>query len=69
MRIILNSDVLHSTRLLTTGLPKHIEEFCRKAAEFGAILALPRTVILESQRQQQKLCDEATAEWKLPRRF
>ena len=62
MRIILNSDVLHSTRLLTTGLPKHIEEFCRKAAEFGAILALPRTVILESQRQQQKLCDEATAE-------
>src|ERR1700688_3993941 len=62
MRIILNSDVLHFTRLLTTGLPKHIEEFCRKAAEFGAILALPRTVILENQRQQQKLCDEATAE-------
>jgi hypothetical protein len=59
MRIILNSDVLYSTRLFTTGLPKHIEDFCRKAAEFGAILALPRTVILESQRQQQKLCDEA----------
>ena len=61
MRIILNSDVLFSTRLLTTGLPKHIEGFCQKAAEFGAVLALPRTVILENQRQQQKLYEEATA--------
>jgi hypothetical protein len=61
MRIILNSDVLFSTRLLTAGLPKHIEGFCQKAAEFGAILALPRTVILENQRQQQKLYEEATA--------
>jgi hypothetical protein len=62
MRIILNSDVLYSSRLLMTGLPKHIDDFCRKADEFGAILALPKTVLLESQRQQQKLCDEATAQ-------
>jgi hypothetical protein len=61
MRIILNSDILHMTRLLTTGLAKHIDEFCREAAQSGAVLALPRTVILEHEHQQQALAEKEVA--------
>jgi hypothetical protein len=59
MRIILNSDVLHMDRLLAAGLAKHIDEFCREAAQSGAVLVLPRTVILENERHQLKLYSEA----------
>jgi hypothetical protein len=52
MRIVLNSDVLHMTRLLATGLAKHINEFCHEAAQSGASLVVPRTVILENERHQ-----------------
>ena len=61
MRIILNSDMLHMNRLLDTGLARHIDEFCRESAQFGGILVLPRTVILENERQQQSLYEEAVA--------
>ncbi len=62
MRIILNSDVLHMNRLLATGLAKHIDEFCREAAQAGAVLVLIRTVVLENERHQMALRDEAIAE-------
>ena len=60
MRIILNSDILHMTeRLLATGLVRPIDEFCREAAQFGAVLVLPGTVILENERHQRGLCNKA----------
>ena len=59
MRIILNSDILHMNRLLATGLARHLDEFCREAAQFGAVLVLPRTVILENERHQRELCNKA----------
>lgn len=65
MRIILNSDVLHmKERLLATGLARHIDEFCREAAQFGAVLVLPRTVLLENERHQRGLYNEAITELK-----
>jgi hypothetical protein len=61
MRIILNSDVLHMNRLLATGLARHIESFCREAAQVGGILVLPRTVILENERQRLEMYGKAVA--------
>lgn len=55
MRIILNSDVLHTKRPLATGLPDHLDRFCRDAATAGAVLVLPRTTLLEIERHQQQL--------------
>lgn len=64
MRIILNSDILHMTRLLATGLARHIDVFCREAAQSRAVLVLPRTVILENERHQLGLYNEAVAQLK-----
>jgi hypothetical protein len=61
MRIILNSDVLHMTGLLANGLARHISEFCREAANSGAVLVLPKTVILENERHQLRLNKEEVA--------
>ena len=48
-------------RLLTTGLATHIDQFCRDAAASGALLVLPRTVVMEDERHQQRLYDETVA--------
>jgi hypothetical protein len=64
MRIILNSDVVHMTRPLATGLARHIVDFCREAAQSDAVLVLPRTVILENERLQEKLYNEAVGKLK-----
>lgn len=53
--------MLHMNRLLATGLARHIDEFCRESAQFGGILVLPRTVILENERHQQSLYVDAVA--------
>ncbi len=58
MRIILNSDVLHTERPLATGLPVHLERFCREAATAGAVLVLPRTTLLENDRHQRQLTEQ-----------
>src|SRR5205809_277713 len=62
MRIVLNSDVLHMERLVATGLPAHLEGFCREAAATGAVLVLPRTTVLEIERHQSQLVEEQIAE-------
>lgn len=61
MRIILNSDVLYTKRLLATGLPAHLDRFCRDAAGAGAALVLPRTALLEGERHQQELAEQEIA--------
>lgn len=55
MHIILNSDVLHPTLPPWMGLSDHVERFCREAAAMGAILVIPRTTLLENERQWAKL--------------
>ena len=55
MRIILNSDVVHTDRRWSEGLPAHIEWFCRAVAAAGAVLVLPRTVLWEDERHQTTL--------------
>jgi hypothetical protein len=61
MRIILNSDILHMTRQLATGLARQIDNFCREAAQVDCILVIPRTVILENERHQLKLYNDEIA--------
>jgi hypothetical protein len=61
MRVILNSDVLHTKRPLVTGLPAHIDRFCREAAGVGAVLVLPKTALLEDTRHQRQLAEEEIA--------
>jgi hypothetical protein len=58
MRILLNSDVLYAKRLVTAKLPNHIEQFCRDAATFGAVVVLPRTALLEWDNQQKELAED-----------
>ena len=48
-------------RLLATGLARHIDDFCREAAQSGAILVLPGTVVLEHERHQTRLYKDAIA--------
>ncbi len=55
MRIILNSDVIHTNRRWAKGLPPHIKKFCHAAKLAGAVLVLPRTVLLEDERHQTTL--------------
>jgi hypothetical protein len=55
VRIILNSDVIHTDRRWADGLPGHIEWFCRAAAAAGATIVLPRTALLEDERHQTTL--------------
>jgi hypothetical protein len=64
MRVILNSDVLHMNRPLAKGLAGHISDFCREALQSGASLVLPGTVLLENQRHQAKLYNEAVSRLK-----
>jgi hypothetical protein len=53
---------LYSSRPLSTGLPGHIKEFCKKASNVGAIIVLPRTVLLEIERLQIDLHRQTAAE-------
>lgn len=59
MHIIVNSDVIHSGRPVATGLPKHIEQFCREAQSVGCVIVIPRTALLENDRHQERLVEEA----------
>ena len=58
MRIILNSDVLHTKRRWADGLPRHIEKLCRCVVAARAIIVLPRTVVFEDERHQTLLDEE-----------
>lgn len=58
MRVILNSDILHTAKPAVSGLPGHLDAFCRQAAAVGAILVLPRTSSLEDQRHRANAAQE-----------
>ena len=62
MRIILNSDILHTNRPAAAALPLHLDQFCRDAAAAGAVLVVPRTTLLEDQRNQKRLIEEGVAQ-------
>jgi hypothetical protein len=59
MHIIVNSDVIHTSRPIASGLPPHIERFCREAASVGCVLVIPRTAFLENERHQNELTEQA----------
>src|SRR5438105_3889143 len=59
MHIIVNSDVIYSNRLISTGLPRHLATFCQEAAAEGCRLVIPRTALLEYERHQNELADQA----------
>lgn len=54
----MNSDVLFAKRLISTKLPRHIEQFFRDAKEAGAVLVIPRTTLLEYERIQSERSEE-----------
>jgi hypothetical protein len=53
VRIILNSDILYTQKLLT-NLPQRLQKLATECARLGAILVLPRTALFEVDRQQQE---------------
>jgi hypothetical protein len=55
MKIILNSDVVHTDRRWSEGPPPHLDWFCRAAAAAGAVIVLPRTTLFEDERHQTTL--------------
>jgi hypothetical protein len=61
MRVILNSDVLFTSRLIRGRLPGHIERFAKECGRLGTAIVLPRTVILEVERRQEELVEEERA--------
>lgn len=62
MRVLLNSDILHTQELIHQCLPKHLEQFARECARAGATVVFPRTVLLEVERRQLGLLDTACAQ-------
>lgn len=62
MRIVLNSDILFTQRLITTTLPARLRKLAAECARLGAVIVLPRTALFEVDRQQQEnLKKEITA--------
>lgn len=57
MRIIINSDVVHSTYRIRDRLPKHLEKLLREAEGVGAVVVIPRTTLLENERHQGELVE------------
>src|SRR5712692_11700707 len=58
MRVVVNSDVPFAKRLISTRLPRHIEQFFRDPKEAGAVLVIPRTTLLEYERIQSERAEE-----------
>jgi hypothetical protein len=55
VRVIVNSDILHTDRPLSTGLPTHLKEFFRHAGASAARIVVPRVALLEVEHHQESL--------------
>ncbi len=58
MRLLINSDRLFATYLISGHLPAPLERLCNACAEKGVIIVLPETAILEFKRAQEKLAEQ-----------
>ena len=57
MRIVVNSDILFTQKLVTTDLPSHLQKLPVECARVGAVIVLPRTALLEVERRQKQLME------------
>ncbi len=57
MKIVLNSDILFTQRLLTGSLPSHLEKLATECARAGVVIVLPLTALLEVERRQNQLME------------
>jgi len=57
-RIVLDSSVIHSQRLVRDELPRHIRVFLRHCADKNIAVAIPETVVLEFTRKQRELVEQ-----------
>jgi hypothetical protein len=58
MRLLINSDRLFATYLISERLPASLAKICTACAEKGITVVLPETAILEFNRAQKKLADQ-----------
>ncbi len=61
MHILINSDILFTSKLVSGHLPSHLDAFARECDKANAVVVLTRTVLLEVERRQQQLVDESVA--------
>lgn len=62
MKVVINSDILHSESLRFNELQLRLADFCRHCASVGARIVIPRTALLEDQRHQRSLASKTVAE-------
>lgn len=57
MRIVVNSDILFTQRLVITDLPPHLQKLAVECGKVGAVIVLPQTALLEVERRQRQLME------------
>src|SRR5947207_15773405 len=57
MKIVPNSDILFTQKLITNRLPGHLEKLASECGRMGVRIVLPRTVLLEVERRQTQLME------------
>ena len=58
MRLLINSDRLFATYLISERLPASLAKICTACAEKGITVVIPETALLEFNRAQKKLADQ-----------
>lgn len=57
MRVVLNSDILFTQKLIGTSLPPHLEKLAAECVRMDAVIVLPLTALLEVERRQKQLME------------
>lgn len=57
MRVVINSDILFTQKLIAGRLPSHLEKLATECAKADAVIVLPRTALLEVERRQRQLME------------
>src|SRR2546421_12620390 len=57
MKVILNSDILFTRKLISKSLPMHLQKLASECARMDAVIILPRTALLEVERHQRQLME------------
>jgi hypothetical protein len=62
MKVIVNSDILYDSRLVTGDVSRRLRAFCQVCADKGHVIVIPETALLEFNRQQSELLPRAISE-------
>ncbi len=57
MKVVVNSDILFTQKLITARLPLHLEKLATECARVDAVIVLPRTALFEVERRQRQLME------------